>query len=142
MPVEAASEYLAALNGAAPDMAKLHELGVPLSEAVAICESHHKAPEPAPVATPAPKPVAAVKPLNLACYMAPPAPAAPAPKSDAMDGMSAMSMLHTLCEMAVSGQHACFTTLRQDGFSESTSRELVKIINASLATQRTVRTVK
>jgi hypothetical protein len=82
------------------------------------------------------------KAAALAAVKPPPAPkptpAVPAPKSDAMDGMSAMSQLHTLFQEAERGQRACLTTLINAGWSENTSRELVKVINASLATQRKI----
>jgi hypothetical protein len=131
----AVEAYLAALDGAAPDMGELHRLGVPLQEAVAICESHHKAPEPAPVAKPAPKPVAVKAtsaPLNLTCYVAPPAPAA-----SELDAESAASQLHDLLQEIERGRPADVTALVRAGWSASTARELVKIINISK--QRTVK---
>jgi hypothetical protein len=126
---ETAATLARFIKDGAPDIAALKDHGLPLDEAIRICTAISKRHARKAAALAALTPPPAPKP----------APAAPAPKSDAMDGMSAMSMLHTLCQMATSGQYACFTTLRQDGFSESTSRELVKIINASLATQRTVK---
>lgn len=60
-----------------------------------------------------------------------PKPAAPKPAADELDAMSALSQLHTLFAMAESGGPACLTTLSNDGFSESTAKELVKIINAA-----------
>jgi hypothetical protein len=76
----------------------------------------------AAVKPPAPKPVPAAK-----------------PHADELDGWSATSMLHTLFQESERGRNACLTTLMSAGWSESTSRELVKVIDASLAIQRGIK---
>ncbi|SIO53817.1 hypothetical protein SAMN05443247_07620 [Bradyrhizobium erythrophlei] len=128
---ETAATLVRFIKSGQPDMAALKDHGLPLETAISICQaiSAHHARRAAALALAKPMPAASPKPM----------PAAPAPKPDGMDGMSAMSMLHTLCEQAVSGRYACITTLMNDGWSESTSRELVKIINASLTIQRPVK---
>ena len=125
-----------------PDLGALRDCGIDQEEAVAICTkiaARHARRDAAVLAVAAPKPAPVVAPKPTPSAPVPAAPkAVPAPIADAMDGMSALSMLHTLCEQAVSGRRACLTTLMNDGWSESFSRELVKVVNASLTVQRKV----
>ncbi|WP_409188842.1 hypothetical protein [Bradyrhizobium sp. RDM4] len=139
--------YLASLNGAAPDMADLARLGVPLSEAVAICAAAYKQPEPLPLPLPltaadlalprfALDPefklaeVAPAEPvnLNLAMYM-PPVPRLAAHR-EAVHELSALSLLHTLSSMVESGR-ADINVLLDVGFSLHTAEELCNLIGCA-----------
>lgn len=103
-----------------PDLGELRDHGIAQATAVEICTSisaRH-----------------ARKAAALAAVPSLPAPAPkPAPKPDAEDmyGMKALSMLHTLFQQAESGRIPCLTLLMNDGWSESTARELVRTINAA-----------
>lgn len=104
-----------------PDLSDLRAQGLDVKTAVSICEAISARRARIVVATPAPKAVVPV----------PKQPEPPVAPADALDAMSAMSMLHTLFEMAGSGHAACLTLLMKDGWSEQTSREFVRIINAA-----------
>jgi hypothetical protein len=109
-----------------PDLTALRECGIGQDDAVSICEAisarHAR--------------VAAAQANVPKSVPLPPIPAAPA--APVLDAMSALSRLHTLFEEGGSGRRACLTTLMNDGWSEATSRELVKVIDASLGIQRGV----
>jgi len=109
-----------------PDLAELRYCGIGQEDAVNICTkiAARHARKAAAVAAPAPP-----KPM--------PAPVKPA--APELDGWSATSMLHTLFQEAERGRNGCLTTMMSAGWSESTSRELVKVINASLAIQREIK---
>lgn len=123
----AVETYLANLNGAAPDMAELHRLGVPLSEAVAMCAAAHKPPEPAPVVA---EPVPEARTLNLDCYKPPVASPKIAAHQEPVHELSALSLLHTLSQMTDSGR-ADITLLVQQGFSPHTAAELCNLIRCA-----------
>jgi hypothetical protein len=117
--------YLAAIiKSGAPDLSELRSHGLPLETAISIAQaiSARHARRAAALKPPAPKPV--------------PAPAVPK-LPEPLDAGAAASQLHTLFQEAERGRPACLTTLIRAGWSEATSRELKKIIDASLAAQRT-----
>jgi len=123
--------YLAgAIDSGKPDIVALREHGLGPKAAIAICEAisaRHTRKAAA---------VAALKPPTK------PAPLPPLPYSEkpaAMDSMTALSQIHTLMQECERGRPACLTTLMNAGWSESTARELVKIVNASLTKQRNVK---
>lgn len=155
----AVENYMAALNGAAPDMGALAKLGVPMAEAISICSAAHKpaevpplpyAPEPMPERAAsvadalsklprfAPEPEFAVAPLapevpnlRLDMYM-PPVPRCPAiaAHQEPVHELSALSLLHTLITMVESGR-ADITVLVQQGFSPHTAEELSALIRSA-----------
>lgn len=49
----------------------------------------------------------------------------------------ALSMIHTIFEMSESGRPACMTTLCREGWSDGTSKELARIIDAARPIHRT-----
>lgn len=127
MPAEsaAARNYLASLNGAAPDMGELQRLGVPMQRAIALCSARHKPAEP-------PKPVvkaqAAPKPeLNLAAYVPPIEPPRKVPivaNTNDVDRILCLSLLHTVVEMISGNCHIDPTRLAWEGLSDAASNEL------------------
>ena len=117
-----------------PDMVPLRDHGLGPKAAIAVCIAiaarHARRAAALAALKPQPKPA----PLPPLPYCEP----LPA-KPDAMDGMSALSMLHTLTQEYERGRPACLTTLMNAGWTEPTARELVKVVNASLAKQRNVK---
>jgi hypothetical protein len=128
---ETAATLVRFITTGAPDVIALKACGLPLETAVSVCEAISKrharrAAALKPVPTPAPKP----------------APAAPKPAADELDSLTALSMLHSIFEQEESGQSACLTSLMNDGWSESTARELVRVINAAREHHRTQRKIR
>ena len=79
--MSAVKAYLANLNGAAPDIVKLKELGVSLKKAIQICTAHHEAPaKPIAKAAEVKAPVKAIEPLPAPVKAIEPLPAAVAPR--------------------------------------------------------------
>jgi hypothetical protein len=122
--------YLAAIiKSGAPDLSELRSHGLPLKTAISIAQAisarhARKAAASAALKPQAPKP----------------APAVPAPKpAEQLDSITAASQLHALFQEAERGRPACLTTLVNAGWTEKTSRELKKIIDASLAANRGVK---
>lgn len=116
--------YLAeAIKSGKPDLSELRSNGVGEKTAVEICTAISKRHA---------RRVAAVDAAPIPKQPAPkPAPKLAAPE---MHGMTALSMFHTLCvlcEQGAAGQAPCLTTLVDDGWSPSTAKELVKVINAA-----------
>lgn len=102
-----------------PDLGALRECGISQKDAVAICESiakrHRRKAAALERAAAKPEPVAA-KPAE--------------PAAEQLDGFSAVSMLHELhtqCE----APRPCITQLANAGWSDATSKEIYKVINAA-----------
>jgi len=107
-----------------PDMEQLRREGVPLPEAIAICEAYAAAHQVEPeLEEPQPE-----RKLNLAMYV-PPLPRVPQ-HMEPVGELSALSLLHTLCQMIDSGRPDV-TLLVHSGFSPHTAEELTSLIHSA-----------
>lgn len=125
--------YLAGIiESGKPDLFELKSHGLSQELAVEIAEAIGKRHARVAAALAAQKPAVvmlsptAVRPL-------PPLPYATRP----IMREDALSMIHEIFEQTESGRAACMTTLCREGWSDATSRELAKIINAARGTHRT-----
>lgn len=106
------------VDGDLPDLVKLRDLGLPVAEAVSICEKWRaSAPKVAalPISPPAPAPIAKPK------------------EREPIGRIHALSLLHELA-MQIDAERGCPTLLHNAGFSKQTAEELAFLINSSRRT--------